>query len=103
MDVAVIDRAVVSVAVAAAIRFVALSVPAVPVSVVAFPLRDEGVVVGLQGGVEGGGFGVGQGDAPGGGVFAVGLGDRAWGLVAGVPRVGRWCSGATRPRGGRWR
>jgi hypothetical protein len=38
---------------------------------------DERVAVGLQCGVEGGGFVVGQGDAPAGGVLAVGLGDRA--------------------------
>jgi hypothetical protein len=44
--------------------------------VVAFPLGDHGILVRLQGGVEGGSFVVRQGDPPGAGPLVAGLGDR---------------------------
>ena len=41
--------------------------------VVVFPVGDQRIQMRLQGGVEGGGFVVGQGDLPAGGLVAAGF------------------------------
>jgi hypothetical protein len=54
------------------------------VAVVAFPVGDQGVLMRRQGGVEGGGFELGEANFPGGVLAVAGLGDRRPGRRLGV-------------------